>query len=378
MEKGAVEREPMREQRQSAPHPKDADVRVQLASIMFHRLHGTAVVAGLGGTGVCLGGWIYDHDAGMLAFALATFVASALRLAVVCVGAKRTRQPMTPLVAARWQEIYGGATVSYYVMVASGMFYAFHRSRPAVQELLIVGAVSLCAGLNGRMAVPPWVSQSCGVLVLTGLGLSLWESADAASRFACLIIVLFAFVHCRAAQSRFDILVQHLRDTRRLQELAECDILTGLANRRFFQQKLAEACDADQAFAVYFIDLDRFKEVNDSLGHAAGDALLRMVAERLRATVRAEDLVARFGGDEFAIMQQVGVTAETATRLAGRINQSIAETFHFDGVPIRIGASVGIRLHAEREEDPVRILNEADEALYRVKREGRGGFAFAG
>jgi diguanylate cyclase (GGDEF)-like protein len=93
--------------------------------------------------------------------------------------------------------------------------------------------------------------------------------------------------------------------------------------------------------------------------------------------VRAEDLVARFGGDEFAIMQQVGVTAETARRLAGRINRSIAETFHVDGVPVRIGASVGIRLHGQSEEDPVSILNGADEALYRVKREGRGGFAFA-
>jgi len=377
MENSPFEPEPMRDQRQPAPQPKHLDVLVQLNGIMFHRLSGTALVAGVGGTGVCLGGWVHDHDPRMLALAVATFVASGLRFGVVVIGEMRSRQPMSPADAARWQQIYGGATVSYYLAVASAIFYAFHRSQSGVQELLIVGAVSLCAGLNGRMAVPPWVSQSCGVLVLAGLGLGMWRSSDAASRFACLIIVLFAYVHCRVAQSRFDILVQHLRDTRRLQELAECDALTGLANRRFFQRKLVEACDADEACAVFFIDLDHFKEVNDSLGHAAGDTLLRMVAERLRASVRAEDLVARFGGDEFAIMQQNGVTAETATRLAGRINRSIAETFHIDGVPVRIGASVGVRLHARSEGDPVRILNDADEALYRVKREGRGGFAFA-
>jgi diguanylate cyclase (GGDEF)-like protein len=344
---------------------------------MFHRLSGTALIAGIGGTGVCLGGWVHDHDPLMLGFAMATFVVSVLRLAVVVAGARRARQPTAPLAAEQWQEIYGVATVLYYVVIAGAIFSAYHRSRQGVRELLIVGAVSFCAGLNGHMAVPPWVSQICGSLVLAGLGLSMWKSPDAASRFACLIILLFAYVHCRTAQSRFDILVEHLRDRRKLRQLAECDALTGLANRRFFQQKLAEACDAGEACAVFFIDLDHFKEVNDSLGHAAGDTLLRMVAERLRASVRAEDLVARFGGDEFAIMQRTDVNLEAAKRLAGRINRSIAETFHIDGAAVRIGASVGIRLRARSEGDPVRILNEADEALYRVKREGRGGFAFA-
>lgn len=375
--KQPVEREPMTEQRQPASQARDADVLVQLNEIMFHRLSGTALAAGIGGTGVCLGGWVHDRDPRMLALAMATFVASAVRLGVVIAGARRSKRPMALHGAARWQRIYGGGTVSYYLAVAIAIFYAFHRSPAGVRELLIVGAVSLCAGLNGREAVPPWISQSCGILVLAGLGLSMSRSPDAASRFACVIIVLFAYVHCRVARSRFDTLVQHLRDTRRLRELAESDALTGLANRRFFQRKLAEACDADEACAVFFIDLDHFKEVNDSLGHAAGDTLLRMVAERLRASVRAEDLVARFGGDEFAIMQQSGVTLEAAKRLAGRINRSIAETFHIDGVPVRIGASVGIRLHARNEGDPVRILNDADEALYRVKREGRGGFSFA-
>ena len=152
------------------------------------------------------------------------------------------------------------------------------------------------------------------------------------------------------------------------------DALTGLPNRVLFLERLEQALDdvGDAHLAVLFCDLDLFKQVNDTLGHAAGDELLRQVAARLRATVRPGDIVGRLSGDEFAIILPGLGAVEDAAGLAERITECFAEPFRLDGTDVRIGTSVGLsatRARAGRTAED--LLRKADAAMYRHKQRGR-------
>jgi diguanylate cyclase (GGDEF)-like protein len=130
------------------------------------------------------------------------------------------------------------------------------------------------------------------------------------------------------------------------------------------------------AFAVLFLDLDRFKEVNDSLGHAVGDKLLQKAADRLRQTLREDDAVARLGGDEFAIIQPDCKGPESAAALATKVIQAIERPYLIELHNLAIGTSVGIALGPGDGADPEVLLKHADLALYRAKADGRGTFRF--
>ena len=166
----------------------------------------------------------------------------------------------------------------------------------------------------------------------------------------------------------------------RADEMARLDPLTGLPNRLHLRERLAEALARLQrdgeACAVLLIDLDRFKPVNDTLGHPIGDALLEKVADRLRSTVRPTDTVARIGGDEFVILQ-AGVRDAAGTQaLARRIVDLIGRTYMVEGHLLTIGTSVGVALAPDDGVDADRLLKNADLALYRAKLDGRGTYRF--
>jgi diguanylate cyclase (GGDEF)-like protein len=163
---------------------------------------------------------------------------------------------------------------------------------------------------------------------------------------------------------------------RRVLEFAQTDILTGLPNRAYFLERLEEIGSQERlrggAFSILMLDLDRFKNVNDSLGHAAGDALLRQVANRLKSALRVSDVLARLGGDEFAIIQ-AGCDDQRAASmdLAARIAKLIAEPFLLPGHRVEIGTSIGIAMAPEHGTDQEQLLRKADLALYRSKSAGR-------
>jgi diguanylate cyclase (GGDEF)-like protein/PAS domain S-box-containing protein len=162
--------------------------------------------------------------------------------------------------------------------------------------------------------------------------------------------------------------------------LARSDGLTGLANRATFMERLRQLYAAAKRgaphFAVLYLDLDRFKPVNDTLGHPIGDRLLQEVAQRLRECTRQSDLVARLGGDEFAILQAELSELANASELATKLLEALSAPFVIEGHGIRIGASIGISpFNAESDSSEV-LLSRADIALYRAKEEGRGQFRF--
>ena len=166
---------------------------------------------------------------------------------------------------------------------------------------------------------------------------------------------------------------------RRVLELAQTDILTGLPNRAFFLTRLDEMNNQLSVrglpFSILMLDLDRFKNVNDSLGHGAGDALLRQVAQRLKSAVRANDVLARLGGDEFAVIQEAGADQRAcATELAARIAKLLTEPFLLPGHRVEIGTSIGIAIAPDHGSDQEQLLKKADLALYRSKSAGRDCF----
>jgi len=166
----------------------------------------------------------------------------------------------------------------------------------------------------------------------------------------------------------------------RVQHLAYYDALTGLPNRTLIHDRLAKAlADArrqEEKVALLFFDLDRFKDINDSLGHSDGDFLLQQVAARLKRVVREQDTVARLGGDEFLIMLTHVKDVPDAAVAAERLMDAMTEEFVVQGHSLRIGGSVGISIFPEHGVDPDHLIKNADAAMYGAKGNGRNNFRF--
>lgn len=165
-----------------------------------------------------------------------------------------------------------------------------------------------------------------------------------------------------------------------LGDLVYKDPLTGLPNRRLFEDRLTQAYARFRRdgtrFAVHLIDLDFFKQINDSFGHATGDAVLREVTRVLDSALRETDTLARLGGDEFAIVQPNVGTETGAEMLARKIQALLDQPLQIAGREIRVGLSIGIVLASDPAVPPERLVEQADRALYAVKDSGRGGWAF--
>jgi diguanylate cyclase (GGDEF)-like protein/PAS domain S-box-containing protein len=179
----------------------------------------------------------------------------------------------------------------------------------------------------------------------------------------------------RMAGSQTDVTERHAADEQ-LRHAALHDALTGLPNRALFTALLERAVSRtqrhhDYRFAVLFVDIDRFKVINDSLGHLVGDELLRSIADRMRTSVRTEDIVARFGGDEFTLLLDEIQDEGEAVNAANRLQDTLKSSFHAGGHEIYVTASIGIAVGSpayEREDD---VLRDADTAMYRAKSLGR-------
>jgi len=161
----------------------------------------------------------------------------------------------------------------------------------------------------------------------------------------------------------------------KIMHMARHDALTNLPNRVLFRETMEASLARGEAFAVLFLDLDRFKSVNDTLGHPVGDALLCAVTKRLQMAVRGMDTVARLGGDEFAIIQ-INARPTDASELAGRIIESLSDAFDIMENQVVIGTSIGIAIAPTDGREPDQLLRNADMALYRAKSEGRGTYHF--
>jgi diguanylate cyclase (GGDEF)-like protein len=165
----------------------------------------------------------------------------------------------------------------------------------------------------------------------------------------------------------------------KISHMARFDALTGLPNRIVLHDRMNDAlaeCGPRQFSALHFIDLDQFKQVNDTLGHSRGDMLLQAVADRLRSIVRKTDVVSRFGGDEFVVLQSPIESSEEAAELAKRVLTALERIYQIDGHEVVISASIGIALSPMDGVEVDQVLRNADMALYRAKAGSRGAWRF--
>jgi len=310
---------------------------------------------------------------------------------------------------ARWQEKPDNAGIAIERLLAGLLL-----SRPAVEDIRHngqhIGQVKLYAS-GQNLLIFLLSSLACGLISLLLCRFIASRLSHQASRAIVAPLQHLAEIASRARRERqfgqrvapqqiaelqslgddFNALLAELEswrqqmqsDNEQLDFKANHDPLTGLANRAQFENRLASAFlhakEKDERLALFFIDADRFKSINDKLGHEAGDAVLCAIAARLRATVRESDLVARLGGDEFAVLlPHLGDPAQAA-RIAGNILDSMAEPIELSsGAELRTSLSIGIALYPDHAGDAAGLLKSADDAMYQSKRAGRGAYALAG
>ncbi|MGH8206260.1 MAG: diguanylate cyclase domain-containing protein, partial [Steroidobacteraceae bacterium] len=188
---------------------------------------------------------------------------------------------------------------------------------------------------------------------------------------------MLAFTVCDISLRR-KVEAQLLQKQQHLSHLAHHDQLTGLPNRLFLAHHLPGAIEnakrEGSMLAVLFLDLDRFKHINDSRGHETGDKLLKKVAERVRSTVRAEDTVVRMGGDEFIVVLQGISRTEVIAEMAARINEALRAPIVVDGRALVATASIGVGLYPRDGADMGELLRHSDTAMYQAKARGRNNF----
>ncbi|MDJ0836003.1 MAG: EAL domain-containing protein [Acidobacteriota bacterium] len=178
----------------------------------------------------------------------------------------------------------------------------------------------------------------------------------------------------------FSDITERKRAEEELRHLANYDVLTGLPNRTLFQDRLNQALRHaqrhDTKLALLFIDLDHFKKINDSFGHAVGDLLLKGVSRRLVDTLRNEDTVARLGGDEFIVLLEDTNDPGAAAQVAQKLLSSVEQSFTLEGQEVRVNMSIGISLYPDDGHNMETLLKNADTAMYHSKNEGRNNFQF--
>ncbi|MBR0856543.1 bifunctional diguanylate cyclase/phosphodiesterase [Bradyrhizobium liaoningense] len=204
-------------------------------------------------------------------------------------------------------------------------------------------------------------------------------TTDVVNRFGRSIRVVNQPMQGGGWVATFEDITEWLEAQAKISHMARHDALTSLPNRVLFHEQLEQGLRRTQSgdqLAVLCLDLDHFKDINDSLGHPIGDALLKEVGRRLKAAVGESDTVARLGGDEFAVVQ-IGRSEEAAARsLAGRLVEVISAPYEIDDHQIVIGVSIGISLSPQDSDNPDELLKNADLALYRAKADGRGTYRF--
>ena len=239
------------------------------------------------------------------------------------------------------------------------------RGRPEAWALVGVGAAAAAAPLFSAWMFREGSPFAGPLFVLAGLAVAVLAARAQALRRES--------IRLRRSLARSRLMEIELK------RQAFHDPLTKLANRALFidrvEHALTRGARERRSVAILFLDLDDFKAVNDSLGHAAGDELLVGAAQRISACVRPSDTTARLGGDEFAVLLEDASIPEGAIPTAERILHSLEEPFHIEGSEVRVRASVGVALGALPEVDTGRLLRNADAAMYRAKARGKAGYA---
>jgi diguanylate cyclase (GGDEF)-like protein len=361
------------ERRRSLPlADRHADVVVELTQMTVRHLLPIILLTGAGLAGATALLSRRYHDRWMWYFTILLIVLTVGRAVLVLYSgpAHRGSSALTLRKAVQWQLHFALGTLVFCLAVAACTWYSFRSHDATAWTLCTIGTFMICAGLAARVSLYPRLIQASGLMMLLVLAIAVLGAHDPIIRVGLLLICLFAYAFVQSVQNRFDYVVDHIRIRRTLSLLADHDQLTGLVNRRHFEAALATTCRMETPFAILFIDIEQLRHVNEAHGRAVGDTLLQRVGVRLKNSVRRGDLVARIGGDEFAILQVEGASHLSAESLARRINRAVATPFEIEGQQILINTCIHIRVSTPEDKDPHALLDMSHQAIYQAQNPG--------
>ena len=305
---------------------------------------------------------------------IAGAVAGMARFVILAGRGQEARDPALDYAKAlRLERIY--ATAYFLFALVFGLFSARAMLVASAEaHMLVVGLLfGYGAGVAAGLAMRPWISvPSILIATLPTMAVAAWAGRPAYLGVAVLLL-LFLGGGIQAILTRYHYGSMGITMRRFFETLARSDALTGLANRLALREWVGRIAARDRGrIALHYLDLDKFKPVNDLHGHPVGDILLRMVADRLSGLLRTGDCAARMGGDEFVVVQSGTRHPSEADLLARRIVRAISQPYAIEGRTITIGTSVGYALSSECGSDLDRLIACADAALLRVKLGGGG------
>ncbi|MBD2233355.1 sensor domain-containing diguanylate cyclase [Phormidium tenue] len=285
----------------------------------------------------------------------------------------------------RYQDLFNLAPDGYLVSDAKGIIQAGNVAIAALLRLpqasLVGKPMVLLLPIKHRRALYAMLAQITGT---TPLPIKTWETQIVLREGTAIDVAITVSASREGGEARLRWLVRDITEKKqaeaKIHHQAFYDRLTGLPNRAFLDtylpKVLAQAERQQTQVAVAFLDLDKFKDINDSLGHEVGDQMLHQVAQRLAHCLRSEDLLVRWGGDEFVLVLSRLTDADSVGRTCDRILESLRPTFAIDDHQLHIGTSVGIALFPQDGPDPTTLLRYADQALYQAKNQGRNTYRF--
>ncbi|WP_336958424.1 putative bifunctional diguanylate cyclase/phosphodiesterase [Sphingobium aquiterrae] len=366
--------------RRAGASDPDADVGRSLIETLYASPR-SLLVGALAGCGIGLAIARIAHDPVIDLLVVLVCVVALVRTGLsMFFSWRRPQRRVRP--SRRWERAYELGAWLYAALLGLLAFAALYRSDIAVLHLLTValavGHAGAAAGRNaGRLQIA--IGQSCLLLWPTIIGL--WLHGGEGYRVLAVGLVLMVLGLAEVSMTTHSIVLKAFREQRekglmadQYGVLARFDSLTGVENRMAMQARLNALLEQNDkvhdALAILWMDLDRFKEINDSLGHIVGDRLLLAAAERLSAVLGEDGHVSRFGGDEFVIICP-GAGRNQAQAHANRILSAFADGFDVDGHALAATASIGIAVAPQDGRDGDEVLQHADVALYEAKRRGR-------
>lgn len=317
----------------------------------------------------------------LLLLGIAGILASTTRIAVTAFYRDHALTAALDQAAARRLErLFSIPYLSFSALLGAFAADVFARTAADLHMLTICVVVGYCAGVATNCGLRPRLAIPSMLLAVGPAILAAGFKGEATYLGLAVIASGFVFSASRSIQERYDGSRAEIGQRLASISLARRDALTALPNRLALQEYFAEQSNlvsSARAIAVHYLDLDGFKPVNDRHGHAMGDALLLAVANRLRGAVRSGDIVARMGGDEFAVIQFGLHHAEEAKLLARRIASTIDQPFEVDGLTLAVSASVGTVVSHDRSESLDSLLRTADAELYAAKGRRKHGVTMA-
>lgn len=299
-------------------------------------------------------------------------LATCVRLVVTQRNRKRAlTAPLDRAAAAHLERLFAIPTFSFAVALGAFGATVFRLPAPEAHMLIVSLGVGYCAGVATGVGLRPYVAIPCMAAVIFPVILMGLLQFDIIYGATSAILLAFFAAGTHTILTRCATVKSEIGKRLTFGSLARQDGLTALPNRlalREYFDENASLSAPQRLVAVHYLDLDGFKPVNDRYGHATGDALLSAVAERLNGAIRNGDLVARVGGDEFAVLQFGLQHAEEADLLAMRASAALRQPFRIGAYNIRISASIGTVTTEVRDSDLDRMLDEADRKLYSAKR----------